>query len=69
MVKKRQNRRQKKTKQDQYDTAAYVFTFVWIPSGTTFCSETPVAAKIQRPERTQKREEKSREQYTSVISR
>ena len=28
MVKERQNRRQKKTKQDQYDTAAYVFTFV-----------------------------------------
>ena len=28
MGKKRQNRRQKKTKQDQYDTAEYVFTFV-----------------------------------------
>ena len=26
------------SKQDQYDTAAYVFTFVWIPSGTTFRS-------------------------------
>ena len=51
MIKKRQNRRQEKTKQDQYDTAAYVFTFVWIPSGTTFCSETPVLARIQRPER------------------
>ena len=35
----------------QYDTAVYVFTFVWIPSGTTFCSETPVLARIQRPER------------------
>ena len=52
MVKKRQNRRQEKTKQDQYDTAAYVFTFVRIPSGTTFRSETPVLARIQRPERT-----------------
>ena len=30
---------------------AYVFTFVWIPSGATFCSETPVLARIQRPER------------------
>ena len=49
--KKRQNRRQKKTKQDQYDTAAYVFTFVRIPSGPTFRSETPVLARIQRPER------------------
>ena len=42
MVKKRQNRRQKKTKQNQYDTAAYVFTFLRILSGTTFCSETQV---------------------------
>ena len=23
-------------KEDQYDTAAYVFTFVWIPSDTIF---------------------------------
>ena len=42
MIKKRQNRRQKKTKQNQYDTAAYVFTFLQILSGTTFCSETQV---------------------------
>ena len=47
MVKKRQNRRQKKIKQDQYDTAAYAFTFARVPSGTTFCSETPVLARIQ----------------------
>ena len=31
--------------------AAYVFTLVRIPSGTTFRSETPVLARIQRPER------------------
>ena len=51
MIKKRQNRRQKKTKQNQYDTAAYVFTFLRIPSGTTFCSETQVLARRQIPER------------------
>ena len=51
MIKKRQNRRQKKTKQNQYDTAAYVFTFLRILSGTTFCSETQVLARRQIPER------------------
>ena len=51
MIKKRQNRRQKKTKQNQYDTAAYVFTFLRIPSDTTFCSETQVLARRQILER------------------
>ena len=51
IIKKRQTRRQKKTKQNQYDTAAYVFTFLRILSGTTFCSETQVLARRQIPER------------------
>ena len=51
IIKKRQTRRQKEKKQNQYDTAAYVFTFLRIPSGTTFCSETQVLVRRQIPER------------------
>ena len=43
MVKKRQNRRQKKTKQDQYDTAAYVFTCNF---SSQFCGTSPA---VQTP--------------------